>query len=272
MMTERIEMRCILVIGGSDSSAGAGIQGDIKTGTAMGVDVCTAITAVTAQNSLGVQAVEPVSIAMLQAQIASVCSDTPPHAVKLGMLYDAAHVRVVDMAMRKYALQNTVCDPVLVSTSGSMLLDRQGGEALLSLLPAFALLTPNAAEVAALTGMPVRNRAELLSAGRALLDHGANALLLKGGHLDGDDSTDLLLQKHMAEPLLFPAPRIDTRNDHGTGCALATAIAAGLALGMALPEAVAAGCKFVHSALERSVHLWSGSGRGSMDLTGITCR
>jgi hydroxymethylpyrimidine/phosphomethylpyrimidine kinase len=265
-MSERVELRRLLVIGGSDSSGGAGIQGDIKTGAAMGVDVSTAVTAITAQNSLGVQAIEPVPIDMLRAQLSSVCSDIPPHAVKLGMLYDSARVNAVADAVRTYKLRNVVCDPVLVSTSGSLLLDRDGSEALLSILPLFALLTPNAVEAAALTGKPVTNSVELLAAGRALLDRGANAVLLKGGHLGGEESTDILLQKQAPDPLFFCASRIETRNDHGTGCALATSIASGLALGMTLPNAVASGCDFVRTALKQSAHLWSGSGRGSMNL------
>lgn len=270
-MNGRVELRRLLVIGGSDSSGGAGIQGDTKTGAAMGVDVSTAITAITAQNSLGVKAVEPVPIEMLRAQISSVCSDIPPHATKLGMLYDAARVCAVADAIKTYTLRNVVCDPVLVSTSGSVLLDRDGSEALLSILPLFELLTPNAIEAAALTGKPVTNQQELLAAGRALLDRGCNAVLLKGGHLGGNESTDVLLQSETEEPLFFPSPRIETRNDHGTGCALATSIASALALRLTLPDAVATGCEFVRAALKRSAQLWNGSGRGSMNLLRTSC-
>lgn len=265
-MTERIELARLLVIGGSDSGGGAGIQGDIKTGAAMGVDVSTAITAITAQNSLGVQAVEPVPIEMLQAQLSSVCSDIPPHAVKLGMLYDAPRVLAITEAIRTYKLSNVVCDPVLASTSGTMLLDGAGREAVLANLTLFTLVTPNVMEAAALTGVRVQSSADLLDAGRMLLDCGANAVLLKGGHLGGSDSTDILLEKQRPSPLFFPAPRIDTRNDHGTGCVLATAIASGLALGHRLSDAVASGCAFVQAALQRSAHLSNGSGRGSLNL------
>jgi len=265
-MKEQLELPRLLVIAGSDSSGGAGIQGDIKTGAAIGVDVLTAITAITAQNSLGVQAVEPVTIDTLRNQISSICSDIPPHAVKLGMLYDGARVCAVADAIKTYRLRDIVCDPVLVSTSGSVLLDADGREALLSFLPLFRLLTPNAVEAAVLTGMPVRNSIEMVAAGRALLDMGANAVLLKGGHFTGGDSIDILLRREIAEPLLFPAPRIETRNDHGTGCALATSIASGLAIGLSLPDAVAKGCQFVRTSLQESVHLWNGAGRGSMNL------
>jgi hydroxymethylpyrimidine/phosphomethylpyrimidine kinase len=125
-MMERIELRRVLAIGGSDSGGGAGIQGDIKTGAALGVDVATAITAVTAQNSVGVQAVESVPLNIFRAQISSVCSDLPLHATKLGMLCDGARVRVVIHAIQRYRLHNIVCDPVLSSSSGTILLDREG--------------------------------------------------------------------------------------------------------------------------------------------------
>lgn len=263
---DRAELPRLLAIGGSDSCGGAGIQADIKTGAALGVDVATVITAVTAQNSLGVNAVEPVSIEMLRAQIASVCSDLPPHAVKLGMLYDAARVEVVAQAMKTYELRNVVCDPVLVSTSGATLLDPRGSELLLSLLPFFTLFTPNAMEAAALTKIPVRNTSDLLSAGRVLLDKGANAVLLKGGHLGGSDSTDVLIQAPSLEPIFLRSSRIETRNDHGTGCVLASATACALARGMDLVEAVRSSCAFVQAALQRSAHLLNGAGRGSMNL------
>lgn len=266
-MNQTAELCRLLAIGGSDSCGGAGVQGDIKTGAAFGVDVSTAITAITAQNSLGVHAVEPVSLEMLRAQIASVCSDLRPHAVKLGMLYDAARVHAVGEAIGAFELRNVVCDPVLASTSRAVLLNHEGSEALMSHLSLFALLTPNVMEAEALTGVSVRNAADLIEAGRRLLDLGAQAVLLKGGHLNGDECTDILLQKHAPEPLYFPAPRIHTRNDHGTGCALATAIAAGLARGAALTEAVKRACAFVQSALKESVHLRNGSGRGSMNLS-----
>lgn len=260
------ELRRLLAIGGSDSCGGAGIQADIKTGAALGVDVSTAITAITAQNSLGVQAIEPVSAETIRAQIASVCSDTPPHAVKLGMLFDGQRVSVVADAIATFGLTNVVCDPVLISTSGTMLLDAEGRQQLITMLPLFSLFTPNALEGAALTGIGVHTSSDLLRAGRVLLDKGANAVLLKGGHLSEAESTDVLLQRHSPEPRFFPSQRIDTRNDHGTGCVLASAIASALAQGAELVEAVRGGCAFVHAAIHRSADIWSGYGRGSMNL------
>jgi len=260
------EFRRLLVVGGSDSSGGAGIQADIKTGTLLGVSVSSVVSAITAQNSLGVQAMWPVAEEMVAAQLASVCEDAPPHAIKLGMLCNAPCVEAVRTAIQRYRLHSVVCDPVLMSTSGSMLLDAEGKRALLSLLPQVFLLTPNAQEAAELSGRKVRNAEESLDAGRALLDLGVHAVLLKGGHLGGTDSTDRLLISGQANPLVFSAHRIETDNDHGTGCVLSSAIAAGLALGQALPEAITEARTFLQDALQSAAHVWNGNGHGGMNL------
>jgi hydroxymethylpyrimidine/phosphomethylpyrimidine kinase len=254
----------VLAIGGSDSSSGAGVQADIKTGMALGVEVATAITAITAQNSLGVQRVMPVPVAMLAAQIKSVCDDTPPTAIKLGMLVDAAHIRVVIQALRRYKTSLVICDPVLASTSGRVLLNDAGRRELFKLLPMISLLTPNVVEAELLSGRSIHTEEEYLDAGRVLLDHGAAAVLLKGGHREGDNSCDILLQRDAATPTHFSAPRIHTRNDHGTGCVLASAIAAGLASGLALVDAVGQARDYVQRALLRSITISNGSGRGGM--------
>ena len=251
-MTKRIELRRVLAIGGSDSDGGAGIQ--------------RVFTAITAQNRMGVQAVKPVHLNMFRAQISSVCSDIPLHAVKLGMLYDGARVRTVTDAILEYKLENVVCDPVIVSTSGTVLLDQGGAESLVAAFPFFALLTPNALEATALTGRRIETQSDLVTAGYALLDLGARAILMKGGHLDGNESTDVLLRREHSGLMYFSFPRIRTSNDHGTGCALATSIASGLAKGFDLPTAIAIGRDFVQAALRQSTHLRNGSGRGSMDL------
>jgi hydroxymethylpyrimidine/phosphomethylpyrimidine kinase len=230
---------------------------------ALGVEVSTAITAITAQNSLGVQKVAPVPVAMLAAQIGSVCEDIPPAVMKLGMMVDAARIRVVIRALRSYAVPRVVCDPVLFSTSGRALLDDAGRQALFHLLPWITVLTPNMDEAALLSGHPVRTPQEYLEAGRILLDRGASAVLLKGGHTGGEESSDVLLQRGAA-PVWFSARRIATRNDHGTGCVLASAIAAGLARGKTLEEAVGRARDFVQQALLRSKDIWNGNGRGGM--------
>lgn len=262
----RAELVRLLAVGGSDSCGGAGIQADIKTAARLGVDTATVVTAVTAQNSHGVRSVWAVPEAVIAAQLDAVCSDLPPHAVKLGMLFDGPRVRLVAAAIDRYRLSPVVCDPVLASTSGRRLLDDQGRQQLLALLPRLALLTPNAVEAGLLSGRTVSDGATLLEAGRALLDLGAAAVLLKGGHLSGGQSTDILLLASEAEPLRFTAPRVVTRNDHGTGCVLASAIAAGLARGLALVDAVAQAKSFLQRALQQSAPIWNGGGRGGMSL------
>jgi hydroxymethylpyrimidine/phosphomethylpyrimidine kinase len=266
----RQELFRLLAIGGSDSCGGAGIQADIKTAARFGVDAATVITAVTAQNSLGVQSFRAVPEALVAAQLKSVCSDLPPHAVKLGMLCDGPRVRLVAEAIDRYALRQVVCDPVLASTSGRRLLDDEGRDELIALLPRVALLTPNAVEAALLSGRDVSSSASLLDAGRALLDLGVPAVLLKGGHMGGDQSADFLLLGPESRPIPYPAPRVLTRNDHGTGCVLACAIAAGLARGVSLVEAIAGAKAFLQQVLKASIPLWNGGGRGGMALVSTT--
>jgi hydroxymethylpyrimidine/phosphomethylpyrimidine kinase len=264
---ERAEFTRLLVIGGSDSCGGAGIQADIKTGALLGVEVAAVITAITAQNSVDVRGVWPVPVEALTAQLTSVCEDIPPHAVKLGMLWDAQRVEAVAAAMHRYKLFPVVCDPVLASTSGRMLMDVAGRDAVLAFLPQIFLLTPNREEAAVLSGRSVSNEAELLDAGRALLDRGVHAVLLKGGHMGEEDATDILLIGGAAAPQVFTTPRIATHNDHGTGCVLASAIAAGLAKGNDLANAIATAKFFLQQALQRAVTVWNGNGRGGMRLS-----
>jgi hydroxymethylpyrimidine/phosphomethylpyrimidine kinase len=262
----RAELFRMLAVGGSDSCGGAGIQADIKTASRFGVDTATVITAVTAQNSHGVHSCWAVPEALVAAQLESVCTDAPPHAVKLGMLCDGPRVRLVAEAIDRYGLHPVVCDPVLTSTSGRPLLDDEGRQELLALLPRLALLTPNAVEAALLSGREVSSAATLIDAGRALLDLGSPAVLLKGGHLGGDESTDILLLGSRADPIRFAAPRVATRNDHGTGCVLASGVAAGLARGLALVDAVARAKAFLQQALLSGAPLWNGGGRGGTAL------
>ncbi|PSH02975.1 MAG: bifunctional hydroxymethylpyrimidine kinase/phosphomethylpyrimidine kinase [Acidobacteria bacterium] len=266
MIEDQNELPRMLAIGGSDSSGGAGVQADIKTGMALGVEVSTAITALTAQNSLGVQKVAPVSTAMLAAQIDSVYTDIPPTVMKLGMLVDAARIRIVGKALRRYTPSTIVCDPVLVSTSGHTLLNDAGRKELIKLLPLITLLTPNAQEAEVLSGRETHTRDGCLDAGRILLDLGVPAVLLKGGHMGGNESSDVLLLQDHSSPIWFSAARIETHNDHGTGCVLASAIAACLARGRTLVEAIGSARDFVQQALIRSAGLRNGNGRGGMIL------
>jgi hydroxymethylpyrimidine/phosphomethylpyrimidine kinase len=248
----------ILIVAGSDSGGGAGIQADIKTVTMLGGFAATAITAITAQNTLGVQAVMPVPAEMVLSQMDSVLADIGADAVKLGMIGSAETVAAVADRLRGTAIP-IVFDPVMVATSGSVLADESTVAAFDRLLEAATLATPNAPELAALTGRKVETRAELEAAARALADRSGCAVLAKGGHLPGDRLTDLLAIPG-GEVRRWEEDRIDTRHSHGTGCTLASAVATGLAAGMPLLGAVEAARLFVRIALREAPGFGSGHG------------
>ena len=259
----------VLTIAGSDSGAGAGIQADARAIHALGGFACTALTALTAQNTRGVAHWEPVAPALLAAQIDAVLSDLPVTALKTGLLPGAATVRAVAAALARHPRRPLVIDPVIGSTSGTRFLDAAGLRALRRhLFPLATLLTPNWPEAAALTGRPVTNDGEAEAAARALADGAGCAVLLKGGHgPDARRCTDLLLTPGAAVLLRFSAPRIKTSNTHGTGCALSAAIAAGLARGNALPEAVAAARGLLRAGLQDGRRLHWGAGAGPAFVT-----
>jgi hydroxymethylpyrimidine/phosphomethylpyrimidine kinase len=229
---------CVLVIAGCDSSGGAGLVRDVRTLTQLGVTVVCALSAVTAQTDQAVAAVQPLPAALLRAQLTAAFGSGRVTAVKIGMLASAENVAVVAEALDRAAGPATVLDPVLAASSGGALLEGAGFELLRSLLlPRVSLLTPNMPEAAALLGEPVaRSEAQLLAQGAALLALGARAVLLKGGHASGADSTDLLFSAHGVRR--FSAPRVGTQR-RGSGCALSSAIAAGLAGGLDLTTACA---------------------------------
>jgi hydroxymethylpyrimidine/phosphomethylpyrimidine kinase len=248
----------VLVIAGSDSGAGAGIQADIKTAMALGAYATTAITALTAQNTLGVQGVLPVPPAFLRQQIESVLADIGADAVKTGMLGDAATIALVAELLAPTGLP-FVLDPVMVAKGGARLLAADAVTALTRLLlPLATLVTPNVPEAEALTGLAIPDLAAMQRAAEALLALGAPAVLLKGGHMPGETVTDLLVTPDSTE--IFQHPRLPTRHTHGTGCTLATAIAAGLAQGMALSAAVARARSYVQAAIATAPGLGAGSG------------
>ena len=251
-----------LTIAGSDSGGGAGIQADLKTFHAFGVFGCSALTAVTAQNTLGVAAVHTVPPEMVLEQIRAVATDIPPDAVKTGMLASAAVVECVARAIDQYQLPNYVLDPVMISTSGHRLLDRDAEDTIRQmLLPIATVVTPNLHEARILTGLPIEAPSDLADAAHALLDRGAQAALVKGGHFDGDQAVDLLLTEEGER--VWSRPRLDTRAGHGTGCTLAAALAAGLAAGRPLVDATAAAVDFVARALASAPGL--GAGRGPIN-------
>jgi hydroxymethylpyrimidine/phosphomethylpyrimidine kinase len=248
-----------LTIAGSDSGGGAGIQADLKTFQRFGVFGTSVITAVTAQNTRGIRAVHPLPPAVVAAQLAAVAEDLPPAALKTGMLAGAAVVREVAAAIARYDFDHYVLDPVIFASSGDRLLEADG-EALLRerLLPLASLVTPNLSEAALLAGYAVEEPAAMERAGRTLLDAGAAAVLVKGGHLRGDELVDVLVTRDGVRR--FPHRRIRTSSTHGTGCTLSAAITAALALGQPLEEAVSQGLEYVQRALSAPPGLGGGHG------------
>jgi hydroxymethylpyrimidine/phosphomethylpyrimidine kinase len=257
-------MKIALTIAGSDSGGGAGIQADLKTFQQFGVFGTSVIVALTAQNTVGVRAVEAVPEAMVSAQLIALAEDLPPAALKTGMLAEASLVRRVARAIRENGWSPLVVDPVMVSSSGTRLLTTEAEEVLREdLLPLAALVTPNLDEAAVLTGRVVHDIGTMERAGATLLRFGAAAALVKGGHLATDPITDVLVTPSGVQH--FNHPRVDTKSVHGTGCTLSAAITAGLALGRPIETAVADGIDFVHRAIAQAPGL--GSGHGPLNHT-----
>lgn len=256
----------VLIIAGSDSGGGAGIQADIKTVTMLGGHAMTAITAITAQNTVGVRAIHALPPALLAQQIDAVVEDIGVDAVKVGMLHEPEVVRVVAAALRRHRIETVVLDPVMVATSGDRLITEPTVHVLVDeLFPLASLITPNLDEAAWLLGRTIGDEAQLDDAARALQALGAPAVLLKGGHLPGAEVVDLLLPPAPAVPRRWRSPRIASRNTHGTGCTLSTAIACHLALGLALADAVQAARDYVQRALAGGAALRIGHGHGPLN-------
>ena len=252
-----------LTIAGSDSGGGAGIQADLKTFSALGVYGASVITAVTAQNTRAVTAVEAISSALIRAQIEAVFADLPPQAVKTGMLGDSQTICTVADSLAAVALPYLVIDPVMVAKSGDKLLADAAIATLRErLIPLATLITPNLPEAGELLGRPVTTRDDMPQAAADLLALGCRAVLLKGGHLAGDASDDLLLTTGGATWL--SAARHPGKNTHGTGCTLSAAITAGLARGLALINAVHAAKDYIGAAIAAADRLHVGSGHGPL--------
>ena len=251
-----------LTIAGSDSGGGAGIQADLKAFSANGVYGASVITALTAQNTLGVQGIHDVPPAFVAQQIDSVFSDLAIDAVKIGMLSQAPVIIAVAEGLVRHRARNIVVDPVMVATSGDRLLSLDAIAALKQhLFPLASIITPNLHEAAALLDMSVAStEAEMQAQGEALLDLGVAAVLIKGGHGDGPAAVDLLLTQNGGAR--FASPRIPTRNTHGTGCTLSAAIAAGLARGANLKDAVASAKAYVSATIAAADRLGIGHGHG----------
>lgn len=248
-----------LTIAGSDSGGGAGIQADLKTFHAFGVFGTSAITAITAQNTQGVRAVHAVPGAVVREQINAVATDFDVRAVKTGMLATRELVELVASALREESLVNYVLDPVMVATSGDRLLADDAVQAILAeLVPLSTLVTPNLDEAGILSGRPVHDVDAMKAAARLLVERGAQAALIKGGHLAGDRVVDVLFDGR--DFALFERPRIASTSTHGTGCTLSAAIAAGLAHGRPLRASVELALAFVHAAIATAPGLGHGHG------------
>ncbi|TCS39225.1 hydroxymethylpyrimidine/phosphomethylpyrimidine kinase [Paucimonas lemoignei] len=255
----------LLSIAGSDSGGGAGIQADLKTFAALGCYGMTAITAITAQNTCGVHDIHAIPPAMLAAQIDAVATDIGVDAVKIGMLHDPEVVEVVADAIRRYEWQHVVLDPVMVAINGDRLITPETvGVLVRQLFPLVTVITPNLDEAALLLGRPLQGRDELDSAAIDLLALGASAVLLKGGHLPGEEVMDVLLQRGQPH-LRLSHRRIASFNTHGTGCTLSSAIACHLALGHNLPKAVKLAHRYILQAIAEGADVQTGQGHGPLN-------
>ena len=251
-------MKTAMTIAGSDSGGGAGIQADLKTFAALGVYGSSALTAVTAQNTLGVTAVVELSPDVVAAQIDAVMSDIGADAVKTGMLANSAIIRTVAEKVGEHAIGNLVVDPVMVAKGGDRLLREEAVDALRNLLlPLAAVVTPNLPEASVLVGRSVESLEDARRAARDIVDMGARSVVVKGGHLQGD-AIDVFYDGAQFRELA--APRIETTSTHGTGCTFASAIAAGLAQGMGMDDAVARAKEYVTEAIRSALPLGGGHG------------
>ncbi len=253
-----MDLARVLTIAGSDCSGGAGIQADLKTIAAYGLYGMSAITALTAQNTLGVYAVQDANAEMVEAQLDAVYGDIRPDAVKIGMVSGEAIIKAIAAKLRQFRAKNVVVDPVMVSTSGCALLSPDAMGALKShLLPLSSLLTPNMAEASLLWGRKVENKADMEAAARSLSGEYGVAVLVKGGHLL-ESAEDVLAEEGRIH--WFAGDRLDNPNTHGTGCTLSSAIACGLAQGRDLVEAIDRAREYLRGALHQGLDLGKGAG------------
>ena len=253
-----MKMKTALTIAGSDCSGGAGIQADLKTMTTNGVYAMSVITALTAQNTTGVRAIQETTPAFLKQQIDAVFEDIFPDAVKIGMVANSELIRVTADRLRYYNAKNVVVDPVMVATSGSALMKNDAVHTLIEeLLPIAALVTPNIPEAEILSGLKIGNKEDMLAAAKKIGDTYHCSVLLKGGH-SINDANDLLYAD--GEMVWFEGKRIDNPNTHGTGCTLSSAIAANLAKGSSLTESVQKAKDYISGALSAMLDLGQGSG------------
>ena len=256
----------VLTIAGSDCSGGAGIQADIKAISALGGYAASAITAITVQNTCGVTGIHPVPASYVKAQIEAVMTDIKPSAIKIGMINDVEIVKAIAESIKKYKPKFVVFDPVMVSTSGCKLIEDKAIEAIKEeLLPLSTIITPNLSEAMVLTGDSISDAASMTAAGNKILKSGCGAVLIKGGHLEGNDMCDVLCIKEGNTPYIYTASKISSKNTHGTGCTLSSSIATYLALGETLQEAVRKAKDYVHKGILNGKDVCIGSGHGPLN-------
>lgn len=257
----------VLTIAGSDSGGGAGIQADIKAISAMGCYAASAITAITVQNTIGVEAVHAVPLETLAGQIDAVLSDIGADAIKIGMLHSAEVVNLVADKIEKYAIKNVVLDPVMVSTSGHRLIEESAIEVLKSrLIPMARVITPNIPEAEILAGCTISSEEDFPKIAKLLVHNNQGvSVLLKAGHLTGDDLVDYFFNAEDSTTTLLPSKRVYTRNTHGTGCTLSSAFAAALARGEDLTEAATSAKKYIEGAIISGAEYEIGHGHGPVN-------
>ena len=253
----------VLTIAGSDSGGGAGIQADIKTFSALGCYGMSAITAVTAQNTRGVRAIHPLPTPMIRAQIDAIFDDMGADATKIGMLYSAELIETVALALKRHGAKNIVLDPVMDAESGTKLLHDQAIHVIKKLLlPLAAIVTPNLPEASKLSGRRIRDSKDMREAARTIASFGSRSVLIKGGHGDDKGCNDLLFLAPEDRFVLFEGERIATKNNHGTGCTLSSAIASFLAMGYSVEGAVESAKAYVTGAIKAGAEYEIGGGKG----------
>lgn len=256
----------VLTIAGSDSGGGAGIQADIKTISAMGCYAASAITAITVQNTLGVQAVHPIPLEILKGQIDAVLLDIGADAIKIGMLHSSEAVNIIADTIEKYNITNVVLDPVMVSTSGHKLIEEDAIEAIKSrLISLTRVITPNIPEAEILAGCLISGEQDFDKVARKLSDNGNVSVLLKAGHLDGECLVDYFYNAENGTMTKLPSKRVQTRNTHGTGCTLSSAFAAALAKGEELTTAAKSAKRYIEQAIYAGANQSIGNGFGPVN-------
>lgn len=264
--TMKMRYNTVLTIAGSDSGGGAGIQADIKTISALGCYAASAITAITVQNTLGVQAVHPVPLDILRGQIDAVLSDIGADAIKIGMLHSSEVVNLVAEMIEKYQIRNIVLDPVMVSTSGHRLIEEDAVEVIKTrLMPLARVITPNVPEAEILAGCKITGEDEFEAIARRLSDNGNVSVLMKAGHLSGDSLVDYFYNAEDDTITRLQSKRVQTKNTHGTGCTLSSAFAASLAKRENLTDAAISAKRYIEQAIISGAEYEIGKGHGPVN-------